>query len=54
MLEYNDNDRRLGYAFVPVQTLDKVFTPEEGLARATMFPELYLPLGVYGGGVLDD
>ncbi|MDD4689960.1 MAG: spore coat associated protein CotJA [Eubacteriales bacterium] len=54
MLEYDDKNRMLGYAFVPVQTLDKVFVPEEGLMRATMFPELYMPFGVYGGGVLND
>lgn len=54
MVEYKDNNLKLGYAFVPVQTLDKVWTPEEGLLRGSLFPELYMPFGVYGGGVLDE
>ena len=40
----------IGYIFVPPQQLDEVFTPEEGLSKGTMFPELNMPLGVYGGG----
>ena len=54
MVEYKDMYKRLGYAFVPVQTLDKVWTPEEALLRGSLFPELYLPFGVYGGGVLNE
>lgn len=38
----------VGYAFVPVQRLENVFEPEEALKRGTLFPELYMPINVYG------
>ena len=31
---------RYGNAYVPVQTFRTVYSPSEGLARGTMFPEL--------------
>ena len=34
---------RYGYAYVPVQTLRTVYSPNEGLAYGTMFPELVSP-----------
>ncbi|MBE6664555.1 MAG: spore coat associated protein CotJA [Ruminococcaceae bacterium] len=39
---------RVGYAFVPIQTFGEIYTPEEGLERGTIFPELDLPISVYG------
>lgn len=39
---------RVGYAFVPEQELKQVFQPEEALCKGTIFPELYLPMEVYG------
>lgn len=36
-----------GHAYTPVQTMKKIFTPEEGLENGTIFPELvspYVPL----------
>lgn len=38
----------VGYAFVPPQKLEQVFEPEEALLRGSLFPELYLPINVYG------
>lgn len=38
---------RVGYAFIPPQRLEQVFDAEEALMRGTLFPELYLPYGVY-------
>ena len=37
----------VGYAFVPPQELNEVLCPEEALMCGTLFPELYLPTGVY-------
>jgi len=37
----------VGYAYVPPQAFRQVFEPEEALLRGTLFPELYLPYGVY-------
>jgi len=36
-----------GHAYVPVQTMSKIFTPQTGLNNGTIFPELvspYVPL----------
>ena len=38
----------VGYAFVPPQRLDSVFTPAEALQRGTLFPELELTIAEYG------
>lgn len=38
----------VGYAFVDPQELTKVFEVEEALLRGSLFPELYMPYGVYG------
>lgn len=37
----------IGYAYVPPQRLTQVLSVEEALCRGTLFPELYLPMGVY-------
>ena len=39
---------RVGYAYVPVQTFGETYPPEEALLRGTLFPELDLPITVYG------
>ncbi|MBE7038940.1 MAG: spore coat associated protein CotJA [Ruminococcaceae bacterium] len=39
---------RVGYAFVPVQSFEKMYPPEEALSNGTAFPELNLPMSVYG------
>lgn len=38
----------VGYAFVPWQQLDNVYTPEKALASGTAFPELNLNINEYG------
>ena len=42
---------RVGYAYVPVQTFNDIYLPEEGLSKGTIFPELYKPFGMYGAEV---
>lgn len=32
-----------GHAYVPVQTMTKIFKPHEGLCQGTIFPELVSP-----------
>ena len=44
-------DGPLGYAFVPVQTINDIYSPQEGLMVGTIFPELNKPFGVYGAEV---
>ena len=38
----------VGYAFVDPQKLTQVFEVEEALIRGSLFPELYMPINVYG------
>lgn len=38
----------VGYAFVPIQTLEDTYDVEKALTRGTIFPELDIPLEKYG------
>lgn len=38
----------IGYAFVPEQHFGTVYDMDMALERGTLFPELDLPMGVYG------
>ena len=53
----NNNDsnmaRRPGYAYVPVQRMGKVYTPQKAICEGTIFPELNIPMGVYERGLHD-
>lgn len=48
----------VGYAFVPVQTLDTTYDVSTALTEGTLFPELNLTINEYGkvchatGGIL--
>ncbi len=48
MKEQNLIFERVGYAYVPIQSFGETYSPEEGLERGTIFPELDLPITVYG------
>lgn len=43
--------RRVGYAYVPVQKLNKLYTPCKALAQGTIFPELDITLDEYQRGI---
>ena len=45
--------RRVGYAYVPYQTLGRVYTPERALIQGTIFPELDIKLDEYERGLYD-
>lgn len=38
----------VGYAYVPYQQLNSVYSPEEALSNGTVFPELHLTICEYG------
>ena len=47
----NDNNLNcscIGYAYVPVQELEKIFDAENALKCASLFPELVLNINEYG------
>lgn len=39
---------KVGYAYVPIQKIDELYSPEVALSNGTAFPELNLPISVYG------
>ena len=47
-LQVFDENAPLARAYVPFQRFGARFSPEEGLRKGTLFPELYSP---YGGWV---
>ncbi len=42
---------RQGYAYVPVQQLDKVYSPNAALKAGTIFPELNITIDEYERGL---
>lgn len=38
---------RVGYAFVPIQQMNELYSPEDGLKAGTIFPELNIPAPEY-------
>lgn len=45
--------KKVGYAYVPVQKLDKVYPPDKALRSGTIFPELDISLSEYERGLYD-
>lgn len=45
--------KRVGYAYVPIQHLDKVYAPDKALWRGTIFPELDISINEYERGLYD-
>jgi len=43
--------KRVGYAYVPVQRLGKVYPPATALQQGTVFPELDIGLDEYTRGI---
>ena len=42
---------RVGYAFVPIQDLNKLYDPQTAISQGTIFPELNIPIGQYERGL---
>ncbi len=45
--------RRPGYAYVPVQRMEKVYSPNKALRAGTIFPELNITLEEYERGLFN-
>lgn len=46
--DMQNTTERVGYAYVPVQEFCETYPPEQGMERGTIFPDLDLPISVYG------
>ena len=53
MEHMNDHkiNMRPGYAYVPLQQLDKVYSPNAALKQGTIFPELNITIDEYERGL---
>lgn len=45
--------KEVGYAYVPVQKLDKVYSPNAALRNGTIFPELNITIDEYERGLFN-
>lgn len=43
--------KRVGYAFVPVQRMDKVYSPNKAMRVGTIFPEMNITIDEYERGL---
>lgn len=43
--------RKVGYAYVPIQKLNRLYSPDKALMRGTIFPELDLTIDEYERGL---
>lgn len=43
----------VGYAFVPVQKMEKVYSPNKALRAGTIFPELNITIDEYERGLFN-
>ncbi len=53
-MEYESKSKpvkRVGYAYVPVQKMDKVYSPNTALKAGTIFPELNITIEEYERGL---
>ena len=45
--------RRPGYGYVPVQRMEKVYSPNKAMKAGTIFPELNLTIDEYERGLFN-
>ncbi|MGN0686599.1 MAG: spore coat associated protein CotJA [Oscillospiraceae bacterium] len=50
---FNEPKQKPGYTYVPVQHLDKVYSPNAALKAGTIFPELNITIEEYERGLWD-
>lgn len=50
-MEMMKSYRRVGYAYVPNQIMDKVYSPNKAICVGTIFPELDIPIDEYERGL---
>lgn len=52
-METKKNPKRPGYAYVPFQRMEKVYSPAKAIKVGTIFPELNIPLEDYQRGLFN-
>lgn len=53
IMEMMKPSRRIGYAYVPMQIMDKVYSPNKAICAGTIFPELDIPIDEYERGLFN-
>lgn len=49
--DYHGFAKQVGYAYVPVQHMEKVYSPSKALKAGTIFPELDITIEEYERGL---
>ncbi|MCH5208450.1 MAG: spore coat associated protein CotJA [Oscillospiraceae bacterium] len=44
---------RVGYSYVPIQRMDRVYSPSTALSAGTVFPELNITIDEYERGLFN-
>ena len=52
-MDKSTNTKPVGYAYVPVQRLGKVYSPNKALRVGTIFPELNITIDEYERGLFN-
>ncbi len=52
-MEIKKNPKRPGYAYVPFQRMEKVYSPAKAIKVGTIFPELNIPMEDYQRGLFN-
>ena len=52
-METKKNPKRPGYAYVPFQRMEKVYSPSKAIKVGTIFPELNIPMEDYQRGLFN-
>lgn len=45
--------KRVGYPYVPMQRMEKVYSPNKAMRAGTIFPELNITMEEYERGLFD-
>ncbi len=52
-MENSKGYKRVGYSYVPVQRMEKVYSPNKAIKAGTIFPELDITIDEYERGLYD-
>ncbi len=52
-MDLTKTPKRVGYAFVPYQRMEKVYSPAKAIKAGTIFPELNIPMEDYQRGLFN-
>lgn len=52
-MDNNKTPKQVGYAYIPVQRMDKVYSPNKAMKAGTIFPDLNITISEYERGLFN-